>query len=234
MQDLIDRLSTVKSMIHGCESLTVATTDGFLLASTHDSTSQGELLAAVTSVVLQNCASFMDRFKAGKCRALDFRGNRQVMITFLENLEAYLICVLHPGAKAVDISEPALRAINTDLPGVLHGKQPKQRARFLLQVEKCLVPIRTGFLIGRAPHCDLLVAGPKIDREHLRFEVIGSRCLVRDLETKSGTKLNMKMFEGTVEVEPGDRISLPRAGGFNVLALNARGKLVGVKKKKSK
>ena len=30
------------------------------------------------------------------------------------------------------------------------------------------------------------------------------------------------------------KISLPRAGGFNVLALNARGKLVGVKKKKSK
>ena len=57
---------------------------------------------------------------------------------------------------------------------------------------------------------------------------------MRDLETKHGTKLNMKTFEGTVEITPGDRISLPRAGGFNVLALNAKGKLVGVKKKKKK
>ncbi len=80
--------------------------------------------------------------------------------------------------------------------------------------------------------CDLLVAGPKIDKEHLRFEVLGGKCLMRDHETKHGTKLNMRLFEGTTEITPGDRISLPRAGGFNVLAMNAKGRLIGVKKKK--
>ncbi|RMG09762.1 MAG: FHA domain-containing protein, partial [Planctomycetota bacterium] len=234
LEELEARLYAVKQTIHGCESLTVATTDGFVLASTHDGP-QGELLAAVTSVILQNVASFMDRFKAGSCRSLDFRGNRQVLITRLEDLDAYLICVLHPGAKAVDVSEPALRAMGQDLPEVLHGHDcAPSRAQYLLQVERCLIPVRTGFLIGKAPHCDLLVAGPRVEKEHLRFEVLGSKCLVRDLDTKHGTRVNRRSFSGTIEVQPGDRISLPRAGGFNVLAINARGKLVGVKKKKKK
>jgi predicted regulator of Ras-like GTPase activity (Roadblock/LC7/MglB family) len=231
VKDLVTRLKSVQGNIHGCESLTVATTDGFLLASTLDESHAGELLAAVTSVVLQNCASFMDRLKAGRCRSLDFRGNRQVLITFLENIEAYLICVLHPGAKAIDVGAPSLRVISSDLPDVLHGEEPKRSMRFLVQVDRCLVPIRTGFLIGKAPHCDLLVAGQKVDKEHLRFEVLGDKCLVRDLGTKHGSKLNLKQFQGTVELTPGDRISLPRAGGFNILAMNSKGKLVGVKKK---
>lgn len=230
MKDLVKRLGVVKDMIAGCESLTLATTDGLLLASTQLPT-EGELLSAVTSLVLQNCASFMDRFKAGRCRTLDFRGNRQVLITFLEDLEAYLICVLHPGAKAVNVGEPALREITGDLPDILYNAPPKDRPRFLLQVEKCLIPLRTGFLVGRATHCDLLMAGAKVDREHLRFEVLGSKCLVRDLETKHGSKLNMRHFDGTVELHPGDRISLPKAGGFNILALNSKGKLIGKKKR---
>lgn len=231
MKDLVKRLRIVKDMIAGCESLTVATTDGLLLASTSQA-NEGELLSAVTSLVLQNCAGFMDRFKAGQCRALDFRGNRQVLITFLEDIEAYLICVLHPGAKAVNVGEPALREITGDLPDILHNTAPKARPRFLLQVEKCLIPLRTGFLVGRATHCDLLMAGARVDREHLRFEVLGSKCMVRDLGTKHGSKLNMRNFDGTIELSPGDRLSLPKAGGFNLLALNSKGKLIGSKKKK--
>ena len=59
---LVKRLRVVKSMIAGCESLTLATTDGLLLASTQ-SEKQGELLSAVTSIMLQSCASFMGRFE---------------------------------------------------------------------------------------------------------------------------------------------------------------------------
>ena len=232
MKDLVQRLKAVKRLIHGCESLTVSTTEGLVLASTQPR-SQGELLAAVTSVVLQNSNNFLDRFKAGPCRTLDFRGNRQVMISFLADLEAYLICVLHPGAKAVNVGEPALRQISSDLPGMLFNEEIPERPRYLLQVEKCLIPVRNGFLVGRATHCDMLVAGSKVDKEHLRFEIVDDKCLVRDLSTKHGTKLNMKQFEGTADLLPGDRISLPKAGGFNLLALNSGGRLIGTKRKKS-
>jgi hypothetical protein len=42
----------------------------------------------------------------------------------------------------------------------------------------------------------------------------------------------MKQFEGTADLLPGDRISLPKAGGFNLLALNSGGRLIGTKRKK--
>ncbi len=235
MQDLVERLKQVKAAIRGCESLSVASSDGFVLATTHEELRQGEFLAAVTSVMLASCSRGLAPFKAGRCRALDFRGDRQVMVTQLQDLGAYLVCVLHPGAQPVNIDEPALRAVTTTLPGVLHGEEAQKVLRYFLQRDKdCLIPLRRGFLVGRADHCDLYVPSKQIDEEHLRFEVLGDQLLVRDLDTRHGSKINRKAFTGTAELQPGDRITLPRSGGFNVVAMNADGTIVRKGKGKGK
>ncbi len=55
--------------------------------------------------------------------------------------------------------------------------------------------------------------------------------MVRDLDTTHGTKLNRRGFTGTVEIEAGDRISLPKAGGFTIVAKRPTGKLRGLTRK---
>jgi len=196
-----------------------------LLAATDDRR-ESELLAAVTSLVLNNCTRGLAPFRAGECRTLDFRGSRQVLMTFLGDLEAYLVCVLHPGAQAVNINEPALRSVAESLPNVLQGQETCEAARFFLQRDKdCMIPLRSGFLIGSASHCDLYVPSEEIDAEHLRFDMLGQRLLVRDLDTEGGTKLNMRGFTGTRELAPGDRITLPKSGGFNVVQYTCEGEL---------
>lgn len=234
MQDLVERLKKVREAIHGCESLSVASSDGFVLATTHEEVRQGEFLAAVSSVMLASCTRGLAPFKAGKCRALDFRGDRQVLVTQLKDLGAYLICVLHPGAQPVNIDEPALRAVTHSLPAALHGQDTSSVLRYYLQRDKdCMFPLRGGFLVGRGEHCDVFVPSPEIDEEHLRFEVLGDQLLVRDLETRNGTKLNRKGFTGTVELRPGDRLSLPRSGGLVVVAIDAAGTVMRKVKKKA-
>lgn len=224
--DLVKRLNHVKGLIHGCESLSIATTDGFVLATTHEEARQGEFLAAVTSAVILTAARGLAPFKVGACRALDFRGDRQVLMTFLADVKAYLVCVQHPGAHAVNIDEPTLRAVTSSLPDVLHDKQTGGTSRFYLQRDqKCLIPIRNGMTVGRGEHCDLIVPAPAVDVEHLQFQVLANTVLVRDLDTAKGSKLNQKRFLGTVEIKPGDRLSLPRSKGFYVLGLNEQGKL---------
>lgn len=227
MRDVVRRLNTVKDAIHGCESLSVTSIDGFVLASTHDELKKGEELAAITSVVLPSCSRGLAPLGAGQCRALDFRGDRQVLITRLQDLAAYLVCVLHPGASAVNIDEPSLRQVISILPDVLRGSEPKLAGQFFLQRDaSCLIPLRRGFLVGAGDHCDLVVPHDDVDSEHLRFEILGNQLMVRDLATRHGTKLNMRNFNGTRDLDPGDRISLPGAGGFTVVAFTASGELL--------
>ena len=232
MQDLLERLRSVKASINGCESLSVASNDGFVLATTHPNAREGEMLAAITSVVLSSCSRGLAPLRVGECRALDFRGDRQILITRLQDMQAFLICVLHPGAVAVNIDEPALRGVANALPDVLHGETPTVGGRFLLQRDStCLIPVRRGFLIGRESHCDLVVPNKEIDPEHLRFEILGTQLMIRDLGTEHGTKLNMRAFTGTREAYPGDRISLPGSGGFNIVGMTPEGVVIDSKQK---
>src|SRR5262245_5482057 len=74
--DLVGQLHRVKNLVHGCESLSVASTDGLVMATTHDEPRKGDFVAAVTSLLLTNSAGLLAPLKAGECRALDFRGDR--------------------------------------------------------------------------------------------------------------------------------------------------------------
>jgi hypothetical protein len=76
--DLVGQLHRVKNLIHGCESLSVASIDGLVMATTHDEPRKADFVAAVTSLLLTNSASLLAPLKAGECRALDARRERPV------------------------------------------------------------------------------------------------------------------------------------------------------------
>jgi len=229
VENLVERLSALQPNLPGCESLSIATRDGFVLATTLSDERSGELFAAVTSVVVASCKRGLAPFRAGECRALDFRGDHQVLLVFLGELDAYLIVVLHPGATPINADEPLLRGTILALPDVLHGSERDDPPRYFLQRDEAwLTPIRSGLTIGKDDHCDVVVPGKRVEGVHLRFEVLADKILVRDLDTTHGTKLNRRGFTGTVEVEAGDRISLPKAGGFTIVAKRPTGKLRGL------
>lgn len=228
MADLVGRLHRVKNLIHGCESLSVSSSDGLILATTCTDRRQGDGLAAVGSFLLASCSKGLAPYRAGECRALDFRGDRQILLVRLE-VAAFIVAVLHPGAAAVNVDEPSLRAAVSAVPSLLHAQDPDRSHRWLLQRDRTFrYPIRHGrFLVGRAAHCDVVLASARVNAEHLLIENIGGQLQATDLDTEHGTKVNGKSIAGPVPLEAGDRISLPRASGFVVVALDPEGRELG-------
>lgn len=223
--DLVGQLHRVKNLVHGCESLSVSSTDGLILATTHEELRKGEFVAAVTSLLLTNTASLLAPLKAGECRALDFRGDRQVLMVRLPDTKAYLVCVLHPGAHAVNLDEPVLRAALANVPQLLRAEELARTRRWLLQRDKSLrVPVRNRLLIGRAHHCDVVLPSTRVNAEHLSVEIVGDRLQATDLDTEHGTKLNGRKVQGCIELAIGDRLTLPRSGSMVVCALDFEGR----------
>lgn len=229
MADLVGRLHRVKNLIHGCESLSVSSSDGLILATTCTDRRQGDGLAAVGSFLLASCSKGLSPYRAGECRALDFRGDRQILLVRLDDVAAFLVAVLHPGAAAVNVDEPSLRSAVSAVPSLLHAQDPDKAHRWLLQRDRsCRYPIRHGrFLVGRAAHCDVVLASPRVNAEHLLIENIGGQLQATDLDTEHGTKVNGKAIAGPVPLAAGDRISLPRASGFVVVSLDPEGREYG-------
>lgn len=226
--DLVGQLHRVKNLVHGCESLSVASTDGLIMATTHEEARKGDFVAAVTSLLLTNSAALLAPLRAGECRALDFRGDRQVLMTRLPDVKAYLVCVLHPGAQAVNIDEPALRAAVYNVPHLLHNEDLLRAKRWLIQRDKSLrIPVRHRLLIGRAQHCEVVLPSARVNAEHLMIEVIGGRLQATDLDTDNGSKLNGRMFDGSVELQIGDRLTLPKSGSLVVCAVDPEGRELG-------
>jgi predicted regulator of Ras-like GTPase activity (Roadblock/LC7/MglB family) len=234
---LREQLSQVLSTLPGCESLSVASTDGLILSTTIPRPRDGELLAAVTSCLLTSCARGLAPYQAGECRALDYRGDRQVLLVRLEGVRAYLVAVLHPGAQAIGLDEPALRAITATIPGTLHGDEPHRAPLFFLERdERCRIAVKHGgVLLGAdTEQCDVVVAAERVAARHLLVELVGEGVLATDLDTEHGTRINGVRLQGNAELRPGDRISLPGAGGFTLVARGDDGRLRGARKKAGK
>lgn len=232
---LTEQLREVRSSIPGCESLSVASTDGFMLATTVERAREGELLAAVTSCLLTSCAKGLAPYQAGDCRALDYRGDRQVLLVRLDGVQAFLVCVLHPGAQAMNLDEPALRAVTATIPGALHGEEPQLAPRFFLERDDHLrIPIKHGgVLVGSdAQQCDVVIHSPRVAARHLLVELVGQGIVATDLETHHGTKVNGRRLEGNVELRPGDRVSLPGGRGFTLVSVNEEGRVRGARPRK--
>ncbi len=228
LKDLVSRLNRVQQSIHGCESLTVASSDGLILATTMSDPRGAEFLAAMTSFLLASVAKGLAPCRAGACRSLDFRGDRQVLIQRLPDIDAYLVCVLQPGVVAVNADDPALRGVTAAVPGLLHAEGEDQGRHWLLQRDKtCLVPIKGRTLLGRAWHCDVLLQSSRVAPEHVLLEVVAGQLQATDLGGEHGTKHNGRGFTGTIRLEVGDRLTLPRSSSFVVCARDIDGRELG-------
>lgn len=62
-------------------------------------------------------------------------------------------------------------------------------------------------LIGRAAECDIVLSGAAVSREHARIWWENGRCLVQDLGSTNGTRVNGKPIT-QAELAPGDEIQV--------------------------
>lgn len=69
--------------------------------------------------------------------------------------------------------------------------------------------------LGRAEDNDIVLSGDLVSRRHARLHRIGEGVRVEDLGSRNGSRLNGEPFTGTVDVRPGDTLTI----GENALAL---------------
>src|SRR5690606_675033 len=69
--------------------------------------------------------------------------------------------------------------------------------------------------LGRAEDNDIVLSGDLVSRRHARLHRIGEGVRVEDLGSRNGSRLNGEPFSGTVDVRPGDTLTI----GENALAL---------------
>lgn len=70
-----------------------------------------------------------------------------------------------------------------------------------------------GALVGRAPHCRVVLHDATVSKEHARLHVRGRRAMIEDLQSTNGTLVNGKAIDGLTALRPGDRIGF----GANVI-----------------
>ncbi|MFO8074077.1 MAG: FHA domain-containing protein [Polyangia bacterium] len=67
------------------------------------------------------------------------------------------------------------------------------------------------FSIGRATNCTITIDDPLVSRRHAEIAVSEDNVLLRDLDSRNGTRVNGKQVEGEQPLRHGDRI---RIGGY--------------------
>jgi pSer/pThr/pTyr-binding forkhead associated (FHA) protein len=102
-------------------------------------------------------------------------------------------------------SRPASVADETSKPLALEVHRPGDRA--------VVIGFEDGALIGRAPHCRIILHDATVSKEHARLHVEGSKAAIEDLHSTNGTLVNGKAIEGLTPLKPGDRIGF----GANVI-----------------
>ncbi|WP_322814977.1 FHA domain-containing protein [Chloroflexus sp.] len=71
-------------------------------------------------------------------------------------------------------------------------------------------PLNPVTVIGRSPHCDIVLNDSFLSSEHARLEKRGGVWLLEDLNSTNGTFLNGFEVAGLTEVHPGDAIRVGR------------------------
>ena len=69
--------------------------------------------------------------------------------------------------------------------------------------------VANGMTIGRSPHCDIVLADPRVSSRHAWIGEVDGRTVLRDLKSTNGTFLNAQSRSPIIEVtlRPGDTIS---------------------------
>ena len=68
--------------------------------------------------------------------------------------------------------------------------------------------IADGCILGRVESADLVIADPKVSRQHAKFSLQDGKASVEDLGSSNGTKVNGQKISGPTELGHGDTISI--------------------------
>ncbi|GAB4549841.1 MAG: hypothetical protein OHK0023_14980 [Anaerolineae bacterium] len=68
--------------------------------------------------------------------------------------------------------------------------------------------LKTPFVVGRDPTCDMIVNEGQVSREHIRINGEGDYFTIEDLESRNGTWLNGVPLKGMHRLKDGDEIDL--------------------------
>jgi len=63
-------------------------------------------------------------------------------------------------------------------------------------------------VIGRGAMCNVTIDDPMLSRRHVRIDLSGSEPTIEDMESRNGTQLNGRPFDGKVPLRDGDRIRI--------------------------
>ncbi|HVU03909.1 MAG TPA: FHA domain-containing protein [Polyangiaceae bacterium] len=70
-------------------------------------------------------------------------------------------------------------------------------------------PVHRGdCILGRAPHCFLVLSTEQVSREHAAVRLVGDTLEIEDLQSRNGTRVNGRAVEGKRKLEPGDVIEV--------------------------
>jgi pSer/pThr/pTyr-binding forkhead associated (FHA) protein len=70
-------------------------------------------------------------------------------------------------------------------------------------------PVHRGdCVLGRAPHCFLVLSTEQVSREHAAVRLLEDGLELEDLKSRNGTRVNGRAIEGRRRLEPGDVVEV--------------------------
>jgi hypothetical protein len=131
--------------------------------------------------------------------------------TRLQNLVEGTAARLLPGGKDASSGQTELDSLEQTSPlqvepGIAHLMLPPG-AFLVVDGVRVFALDRAMISIGRAPENDLVIADPRVSREHVQLRAINGRYVVFDLDSTGGTSLNGLPIRQHPLV-PGDVITL--------------------------
>jgi pSer/pThr/pTyr-binding forkhead associated (FHA) protein len=70
-------------------------------------------------------------------------------------------------------------------------------------------PVHRGdCILGRAPHCFMVLSAEQVSREHAVVRLVGDSLEIEELSSRNGTRVNGRLIEGRRRLEPGDVVEI--------------------------
>lgn len=70
-------------------------------------------------------------------------------------------------------------------------------------------PVHRGdCILGRAPHCFIVLSAEQVSREHAVVRIVGEDLEVEDLGSRNGTRVNARAVDGRRRLDPGDVVEI--------------------------
>ena len=80
---------------------------------------------------------------------------------------------------------------------------------FWLRHRGTTYPVHRGdCILGRAPHCFLVLSSEQVSREHAVVRLVGDGLELEDKGSRNGTLVNGRRVQGKRRIEPGDVIDI--------------------------